>query len=80
MTQSELARKGKITEEMEKVALKENVTPEFVREGVAAGRIVIPKNIHRDRENICGIGGGLDVKENGLMGTSSDRNDKIMDA
>ena len=80
MTQSELARKGKITEEMEKVALKENVTPEFVREGVAAGRIVIPKNIHRDRENICGIGGGLDVKVNGLMGTSSDRNDMIMEA
>lgn len=80
MTQAESARKGIITEEMEKVALKENVTPEFIREGVAAGRIVIPKNIHRDRDNICGIGGGLDVKVNGLMGTSSDRNDMEMEA
>ncbi len=80
MTQLEAARKGKVTEEMEKVAYAEHVSPEFVREGVAAGRIVIPKNIHRDRKNICGIGGGLDVKVNGLMGTSSDRNDIEMEA
>lgn len=74
------ARAGKITEEMEKVALMEGVTPEFVREGVAAGRIVIPKNKNRDRSQICGIGAGLDVKVNGLMGTSSDRNDMAMEA
>ena len=35
MTQMLEARKGRITEEMEKVALIEGVTPEFVREGVA---------------------------------------------
>lgn len=80
MTQAELARQGKITEEMEKVALSEGVSPEFVREGVAKGTIVIPKNINRDREKICGIGQGLDVKINGLMGTSSDRNDTEMEA
>jgi ThiC-like protein 1 len=80
MTQMLEARAGKITEEMEKVALMEGVTPEFVREGVACGQIVIPKNIHRDREKICGIGAGLDVKVNGLMGTSSDRNDMAMEA
>ena len=72
MTQMLEARKGRITEEMEKVALIEGVTPEFVREGVAKGHIVIPKNKFRSREKICGIGGGLDVKVNGLMGTSSD--------
>jgi ThiC-like protein 1 len=79
-TQALEARAGRITEEMEKVAVLEGVTPEFVREGVAAGRIVIPKNKYRDREKICGIGTGLDIKVNGLMGTSSDRNDKAMEA
>ena len=44
MTQLEAARKGKITEEMAYVAEKEGVSPEFVREGGAAGRIVIPRN------------------------------------
>lgn len=79
-TQLLQARAGKITEEMEKVALMEGVTPEFVREGVSKGHIVIPKNRYRDREKICGIGHGMDVKVNGLMGTSSDRNDMEMEA
>ncbi|WKY48707.1 B12 lower ligand biosynthesis ThiC-like protein BzaB [Eubacteriaceae bacterium ES3] len=80
MTQILKARSGKITEEMEIVALSEGVSPEFVRSGVADGRIVIPKNKYRNRSKICGIGGGLDVKVNGLMGTSSDRNDMEMEA
>ena len=80
MTQILEARKGHITEEMEKVALIEGVTPEFVREGVAKGHIVIPKNKFRSRDKICGIGGSLDIKVNGLMGTSSDRNDMEMEA
>ena len=79
MTQMIKARAGKITEEMEMVALQEGVTPEFVRDGVAAGRIVIPKNKNRNRSKICGIGGGLDIKINGLMGTSSDRDDMEME-
>ena len=79
MTQMIKARAGKITEEMEMVALQEGVTPEFVRDGVAAGRIVIPKNKKRNRSKICGIGGGLDIKINGLMGTSSDRDDMEME-
>lgn len=79
MTQMIKARAGKITEEMEMVALQEGVTPEFVRDGVAAGRIVIPKNKKRSRSKICGIGGGLDIKINGLMGTSSDRDDMEME-
>ncbi|MDI3535660.1 MAG: 5-hydroxybenzimidazole synthase [Eubacteriaceae bacterium] len=80
MTQMLKARSGKITEEMEIVALTEGVSPEFVRAGVAEGRIVIPKNKYRNRSKICGIGGGLDVKVNGLMGTSSDRDDMAMEA
>lgn len=80
MTQMESARAGKITEEMEKVALFEGIEPEVIRQRVAEGSVVIPKNIHRDREKICGIGKGLNVKINGLMGTSSDRNDMQMEA
>ncbi|MBC3795655.1 B12 lower ligand biosynthesis ThiC-like protein BzaB [Acetobacterium tundrae] len=79
MTQMIKARAGKITEEMEMVALQEGVTPEFIRNGVANGRIVIPKNKNRDHSQICGIGGGLDIKINGLMGTSSDRDDMEME-
>ena len=78
-TQMLEARKGHITEEMEIVAKKEGVSPEYIRDQVAVSHIVIPKNIHRDRTNICGIGAGLDVKVNSLMGTSSDRNDKDME-
>ncbi|MGL4606477.1 MAG: B12 lower ligand biosynthesis ThiC-like protein BzaB [Eubacteriaceae bacterium] len=80
MTQILKARRGIITEEMAMVALQEGVTPEFIREGVSLGRIVIPKNKNRSRSKICGIGGGLDIKVNGLMGTSSDRNDIAMEA
>jgi len=45
MTQLEAARKGLTTNEMRRVAQRENVTPEFIREEVARGRIVIPANV-----------------------------------
>ncbi len=45
MTQLESARKGIITAEMTRVAVRENVTPEFIRDGVARGAIVIPANV-----------------------------------
>jgi phosphomethylpyrimidine synthase len=45
MTQLEAARRGVVTPEMARVALRENVTPEFIRDHVAAGRIIIPANI-----------------------------------
>ncbi|GIW41159.1 MAG: hypothetical protein KatS3mg076_1736 [Candidatus Binatia bacterium] len=44
MTQLEAARKGIVTPEMRRVAQRENVSPEFVREEVARGRLVIPAN------------------------------------
>lgn len=80
MTQMLAARAGKITEEMEIVAAQEGVSPEFIRQGVAEGTIVIPKNKKRDRSKICGIGKGLDIKVNALIGTSSDRDQKEMEA
>lgn len=45
MTQLESARKGVITPEMVRVAIRENVTPSFIRDEVARGRLVIPANI-----------------------------------
>jgi phosphomethylpyrimidine synthase len=46
MTQLEAARRGIITPETRRVAQRENVTPEFVRDEVARGRLVIPANKH----------------------------------
>ena len=42
MTQLEKARRGVITTEMAIAAGVENVEPEYIRQGVAAGTIVLP--------------------------------------
>ncbi|MGB9803585.1 phosphomethylpyrimidine synthase ThiC, partial [Desulfofundulus sp.] len=80
MTQLLAAREGRITPEMEKVARREGVDPEFIRAGVAAGTIVIPKNRLRKGIRTCAIGRGLRTKVNALIGTSSDRDDPEMEA
>ncbi|MGQ4872764.1 MAG: phosphomethylpyrimidine synthase ThiC [Promethearchaeia archaeon] len=64
-----LAKDGKITEEMKIVAEKEKVDPEFIRRGLANGRIIIPKSNIREIEPI-GIGEGLLVKINANIGSS----------
>jgi len=73
MTQVLAARTGEITPEMEMVASREGLDVQVVREGVATGKIVIPRNIERKQFNCCGIGQGLRIKVNALIGTSSDR-------
>ncbi|MBI2852622.1 MAG: B12 lower ligand biosynthesis ThiC-like protein BzaB [Chloroflexi bacterium] len=80
MTQVLKARAGKITEEMEAVARYEQVDVEYVRNGVAEGRIVIPRNISRKPFRYCGIGEGMRVKVNALIGTSSNRDDMASEA
>ena len=45
MTQLQSARKGITTPEMIRVAIRENVSPDFVRDEVARGRLVIPANV-----------------------------------
>ena len=65
-----LARDGKISEEMEKVAKYEQVDVEFVRRGVASGRIIVPKSNHRELEKPIGIGKGMLVKINANVGSS----------
>jgi len=46
VTQMHYARKGIITPEMEFIAIREQVEPEFVRDEVARGRAIIPSNIN----------------------------------
>ena len=73
MTQLEAARKGQMTPEMKRVAEKENVTPEFIREELQAGRLIIPANINhlKHRLDPIGIGIGVTCKINANIGNSS---------
>jgi len=59
---------GKIAPEMEQVAANEGVAPEFIRQGVAEGTIVIPHNINRDNIIPVGIGAGLRTKVSASVG------------
>jgi phosphomethylpyrimidine synthase len=72
MTQLEHAKKGKVTAEMVGVSRDEGVSIDFIRQGVADGVIVIPKNIKHDMAKPCGIGKGLKTKINANIGTSKD--------
>jgi phosphomethylpyrimidine synthase len=69
MTQIEAARSNQITDAMHQVAQKEGISPETVREKIAAGVVVIPKNRNRNCQ-ACGIGMGLKTKVNANIGTS----------
>ncbi len=53
MTQLEAAKNGIVTPEMLRVAVRENQTPEFIRDEVARGRLVIPANVR----HLAGSGG-----------------------
>lgn len=82
ITQMALARQGVITPEMEYVAIRENnnaealgikthITPEFVRDEVAAGRAVIPANINHPEAEPMVIGRNFLVKLNTNIGNSA---------
>lgn len=64
------ARDGEITEKMEAVAKMEDLNPEFVRRGIANGRIIIPNSNRRKLKSPIGIGEGLLVKINANIGSS----------
>jgi len=72
MTQLELARKGSISPQMKRVAEKEGLDPEFIRQGIGRGEIVVPANARHSNLDPCGIGKGLCTKVNANIGTSSD--------
>lgn len=69
MTQLSLAKDGVTTEEMKIVAEEEGFSCEEIRELIAAGRVVIPKNVNHDFSP-KGIGKGLKTKVNANIGTS----------
>ncbi|WP_281349945.1 phosphomethylpyrimidine synthase ThiC [Paenibacillus tengchongensis] len=71
VSQLHYARKGIITPEMEYVAIRENVSPEFVREEVACGRAVIPANINHPESEPMIIGRRFLVKINANLGNSA---------
>ncbi len=82
VTQMHYARKGIITPEMEYVAIRENlnnealgiesyITPEFVRDEVAAGRAVIASNINHPEAEPMIIGSRFAVKLNTNIGNSA---------
>ena len=70
MTQLERAKKGEITPEIALVAETEGLSPETIRERLADGTVVIPKNINHSLGHICGIGKGLRTKVNANIGAS----------
>ncbi len=69
-TQMQFARQGVVTKEMEFVAREENLSPEFIREGVVKGTIAICCNVNHKNLKPCGVGAGLRVKVNANIGTS----------
>lgn len=82
ITQMALARQGIITPEMEYVAIRENmnnealgieshITPEFVRDEIAAGRAVLPANINHPESEPMIIGSKFLVKLNTNIGNSA---------
>lgn len=77
MTQLELARKNKITPEMRLVAKQEFLKPEYIRQAIVRGRVVIPLNKNRKIKRLCGIGEGLTTKVNANIGTSTDKPDLV---
>jgi len=70
-TQIEIAREGTISAPMMAVAAEEHISPDYVRQMVAEGKIVIPGN-HNRKPRAVGIGKGLRTKVNASIGTSSD--------
>lgn len=82
VTQMYYAQKGIITEEMEYVAIRENqnaqaagyethITPEFVRQEIAAGRAIIPANINHVECEPMIIGRHFLTKINTNIGNSA---------
>jgi len=70
-TQMHHARGGRVTPEMRRVAEREEVAPEYVRDEVARGRMVIPANVHHESLDPMGIGINALCKINANIGNSA---------
>jgi phosphomethylpyrimidine synthase len=75
VTQLAYARQGVVTAEMEFVALREGLEPEFVRDEIARGRAVLPANVNHPETEPMIIGRNFLVKINANIGNSAVRSD-----
>jgi len=71
VTQIHLARQGLVTEEMARVAAREKLPPELIRDEVARGRMVIPANLNHPELDPIGIGIAATCKINANIGNSA---------
>ncbi len=70
-SQMHYARRGIVTPEMQFVAIRENVTGEFVRDEIARGRAILPANINHPESEPMIIGKNFLVKINANIGNSA---------
>lgn len=70
-TQMYYARKGLITDEMKIVGEKEGIPAEIIRQEIAKGNLIIPKNINHTSNIPMGIGIALTTKINANIGNSA---------
>ena len=70
-TQMHHARQGAVTPEMRRVAEREQLEPEYVRDEVARGRMVIPANVRHQALDPMAIGINALCKINANIGNSS---------
>jgi len=69
-TQMHLARQGVVSPEMQRVAEREHLAPELVRDEVARGRMIIPANVNHTTLDPMAIGLKARVKINANIGNS----------
>ena len=71
VTQMHYARKGEVTDRMQRVAERDGLDPELVRSEVAAGTMVVPANINHKSLDPMGIGRAASIKINANIGNSA---------
>src|SRR2546426_11007306 len=72
-TQMFFARQGTVTPEMQRVAEREGLAPETIRDEVAIGRLIIPANVNHLKQRLdpIAIGKLASVKINANIGNSA---------
>jgi phosphomethylpyrimidine synthase len=71
-TQLESAKAGIVTDEMKKAVENEPITAEQLRDLIAKGLAVLPKNVNHSFPDLKAIGKGLKTKVNANLGTSGE--------
>jgi phosphomethylpyrimidine synthase len=69
-TQMHIARRGEVSPQMERVAEREHLPADLIRDEVARGRMIIPANVHHESLDPMAIGLRARVKINANIGSS----------